>query len=138
MRSLLLWLLLATPALSCAQAPATPATAPAVATQYCTLVAVGSTYSGMQLQLDYGRQAKKYLSAPEAAEAKTDQVALDNIFTIADALNFLSSHGWECIGVSSVTSSLSGPTTSGFVPRAGSTLAVGHSEVQYLLRRRGQ
>ncbi|MGI4735540.1 MAG: hypothetical protein ACRYG7_10215 [Janthinobacterium lividum] len=138
MRSLFLWLLLATPALSRAQAAAPPATTPAVATQYCTLVAVGSTYSGMQLQLDYGRQVKKYLSAPEAAEAKADQVALDNIFTIADALNFLSSHGWECIGVSSVTSSLSGPPTTGFVPRAGNTLAVGHSEVQYLLRRRGQ
>ena len=138
MRSLFLWLLLAIPALSRAQAAAPPATIPAVATQYCTLVAVGSTYSGMQLQLDYGRQAKKYLSAPEAAEAKADQVALDNIFTIADALNFLSSHGWECIGVSSVTSSLSAPTTTGFVPRAGSALAVGQSEVQYLLRRRGQ
>lgn len=134
MRTLFLWLLLAMPALGRAQV----ATAPAVATQYCTLVAVGSTYSGMQLQLDYGRQARKYLSEPEAAEAKADQVALANIFTVADALNLLSSHGWECIGVSSVTSSLSAPTPTGFVPRAGSTLAVGQSEVQYLLRRRGQ
>lgn len=137
MRTLLFWLLLAVPALSHAQTAATPANSPAVATQYCTLVAVGSTYSGMTLQLDYGRQAKKYLSAAEAAEANADQVALSNIFTVADALNLLSSHGWECIGVSTITSSLSGPTTTGFVPRAGSTLAVGHSEVQYLLRRRG-
>jgi hypothetical protein len=138
MRSLFFWLLLATPVLSRAQAAPPPATTPAVATQYCTLVAVGSTYSGMQFQLDYGRQVKKYLSAPEAAEAKADQVALNDIFTIPDALNFLSSHGWECIGVSTITSSLSGPTTTSFVPRTGGTLAVGHAEVQYLLRRRGQ
>jgi hypothetical protein len=134
MRLFFLWLLLASPALSSAQTD----TKPAVATQYCTLVAVGSSYSGMQLQLDYGRQAKKYLSEPEAAEAKADQLALDNIYTIADALNFLSSHGWECIGVSTLTSNLSSPTTTGFLPRAGNTLAVGHSEVQYLLRRRGK
>jgi hypothetical protein len=92
----------------------------------------------MQFQLDYGRQAKKYLSGPEATEARADQAALNEIFTVADALNLLSSHGWECIGVSSLASSLSAPTTTGFVPRAGSTLAVAHAEVQYLLRRRGQ
>jgi hypothetical protein len=129
MRSLFLWLFLATPALIHAQSDTTLANTPAVATQYCTLGVVGSTYSGMQLQLDYGRQAKKYLSAPEAAEAKADQVALDNIFTIADALNFPSSHGWECSGVSSITSGFSSPTTSGFVSRSGSPFAVGHSEV---------
>ncbi len=135
MRSFFLWLLLATPALCRAQS----ATTPAVATQYCTLVAVGSTYSGMQLQLDYGRQAKKYMSEPEAAEARADQVALSDIFTIADALNFLSSHGWECVGVSSVTSSLVSPSTAGYIPpSAGRPLADGKSEVQYLLRRRGR
>jgi hypothetical protein len=134
MRLFFLWLLLATPALSSAQT----ATTPAVATQYCTLVASGSTYSGIQFQLDYGRQVKKYLTEPEANEAGADQAALDNLFTVADALNFLGSHGWECIGVSTITSSLSGPTTTGFVPRVGSHLAVGHAEVQYLLRRRRQ
>ncbi len=138
MRLFLLWLLAATPVLSRAQAVAS-ATTPAVATQYCTLVATGSTYSGMQLQLDYGRQAKRYLSAPEAAEAQADQVALTTIFTIADALNLLSSHGWECIGVSSLTTGLSSPNTTGFATHAaGSPLAVGSSEVQYLLRRRGR
>ena len=138
MRPFLLCLLLTLPALGRAQAGVAAAAQPAVATQYCTLVATGDTYSGMQFQLDYGRQVKKYLSAPEAAEAQADQVALNNLFTLADALNFLASHGWECIGVSTITSSLSAPTTTGFVPRPGSTLAVGHSEVQYLLRRRGQ
>ena len=137
MRFYLLGLLLAAPALGRAQA-APPATAPAVPTQYCTLVASGSTYSGMQFQLDYGRQVKRYLSEPEAKEARADQVALSEIFTIADALNFLSSHGWECIGVSSLTSSLTAPTTTGSVARAGSELAVARAEVQYLLRRRGQ
>jgi hypothetical protein len=136
MRPVLFWLLLAMPALSHAQT--TPAATPAVATQYCTLVASGATYSAMQFQLDYGRQAKKYLSEPEAAEARADQAALNQLFTVADALNLLSSHGWECIGVSTITTSLASPTTTGFVPRAGSTLAVGNNEVQYLLRRRGQ
>jgi len=138
MRSLFLCLWLALPALGRAQAGVAPTAQPAVATQYCTLVATGDTYSGMQFRLDYGRQVKKYLSAPEAAEAQADQVALANLFTVADALNFLASHGWECLGVSTITSSLSAPTTTGFVSRPGSTLAVGHSEVQYLLRRRGQ
>jgi hypothetical protein len=135
MRSLLLWLLLSAPAPSRAQALAT---APAVATQYCTLLASGTSYGTMQFQLDVGRQAKKYLSAAEASDARADQTALNEIFTVADALNLLSSHGWECIGVSSITSSLTAPTTTGYVPRAGSTLAVGQAEVQYLLRRRGQ
>jgi hypothetical protein len=135
MRFLLLSLLLAAPALSRGQALAT---APAVATQYCTLLASGSSYGTMQFQLDVGRQAKKYLSTAEASEARADQTALNEIFTVADALNLLSSHGWECIGVSSLTSSLTAPTTTGYVPRAGSTLAVGQAEVQYLLRRRGQ
>ena len=135
MRLLLFSLLLAAPTLSRGQALAT---APAVATQYCTLLASGSSYGTMQFQLDVGRQAKKYLSAAEASEARADQTALNEIFTVADALNLLSSHGWECIGVSSLTSSLTAPTTTGYVPRAGSTLAVGQAEVQYLLRRRGQ
>lgn len=135
MRPLLLSLLLALPALSHAQ---TAATAPAVATQYCTLVASGATYSTMQFQLDYGRQAKRYLSEPEATEVRADQAALNEIFTVADALNLLSSHGWECVGVSTLTASLAAPATTGFVPRAGSTLAVGNTQVQYLLRRRGR
>jgi hypothetical protein len=135
MRFLLFWLLLAAPALSYAQ---TLATAPAVATQYGTLLASGASYGTMQFQLDVGRQAKKYLSAAEASEVRADQMALNEIFTVADALNLLSSHGWECIGVSSFTSSLTAPTTTGYVPQAGSTLAVGQAEVQYLLRRRGQ
>ena len=137
MRFYFLWLLLAAPALGCAQAAPLP-TAPAVPTQYCTLVASGTTYSGMQFQLDYGRQAKKYLSEPEAREARADQAALNEVFTVADALNLLSSHGWECIGVSSLTSSLTAPAATGFASRAGTELAVGHAEVQYLLRRRGQ
>ena len=135
MRFLLFWLLLAAPALSHAQ---TLATAPAVATQYGTLLASGASYGTMQFQLDVGRQAKKYLSAAEAREVRADQMALNEIFTVADALNLLSSHGWECIGVSSITSSLTAHTTTGYVPHAGSTLAVGQAEVQYLLRRRGQ
>jgi opacity protein-like surface antigen len=135
MRFLVFGLLLAAPALSRAQALAT---APAVATQYGTLLASGASYGTMQFQLDVGRQTKKYLSATEASEARADQTALNEIFTVADALNLLSSHGWECIGVSSITSSLTAPTTTGYVPRAGSTLAVGQAEVQYLLRRRGQ
>jgi hypothetical protein len=138
MRSLVLWLFLAMPVLSRAQTAATATTTPAVATQYCTLVASGSSYSSMKFQLEYGRQAKKYLSELEANEGRLDQVALNGIFTVADALNLLSSHGWECIGVSTITSSLAAPNTTGFVPRAGSTLAVGNAEVQYLLRRRGQ
>lgn len=122
MRSVLLCLLLATPALSRAQ---TLAAAPAVATQYCSLLAAGTSYGAMQFQLDVGRQAKKYLSAAEASEARADQAALNEIFTVADVLNLLSSHSWECIGVSSITSGLTAPTTTGYVPRAGSTLAVG-------------
>lgn len=136
MKMLLLFSLLITaPVASHAQISPT---APAAATQYSTLVATGSTYSGMQLQFDCGRTARKYLSEPELMEARADQAAVSNIFTTADALNYLASHGWECIGVSTLTHHLSSPTTGGLTPRAGATQAAGYSEVQYLLRRRGQ
>lgn len=136
MRTLFCLLVLAAaPVLSRAQVSPT---APATATQYSTLVATGSSYFGVQLEFDYGRTARNYLSEVELTEARADKAAVSNLFTVADALNYLASHGWECIGVSTLTGSLSAPSVSGLTPRAGGLLAVGHSEVQYLLRRRGQ
>lgn len=137
MNRYLLALALLGPGAALAQVPSPSPTTAAVATQYCTLLATGTSYSGVQLELDYGRTARKYLSEPELAEARADQAAVHELFTAADALNYLAAHGWECIGVSTLSRGLTTPPSTPPV-RAGSTLAVGHSEVQYLLRRRGR
>lgn len=137
MKYLLLALAWLGPGAVLAQAPSPSLMAPAVPSQYCTLVATGTSYSGVQLELEPGRTARKYFSAAELAEVKADQAAVYELFTVADALNYLATHGWECVGVSTISRGLSAPSSTPAV-RAGSTLAVGYSEVQYLLHRRGQ
>lgn len=59
------------------------------------------------------------------------------LFTTADALNYLATYGWECVGVSTLNRGLTAPPSTSSV-RAGSPLAVGYSEVQYLLHRCGR
>lgn len=137
MNRYLLALALLVPGAALAQAPSASLATPAVASQYCTLVATGTSYGGVQLELDHGRMARKYFSEPELAEARADQAAVHELFTVADALNYLAAHGWECIGVSTLSRGLTAPPNTP-ATRAGSTLAVGYSEVQYLLHRRGR
>jgi hypothetical protein len=137
MNRLLLAFALLVPGGALAQELSPSLTAPAVASQYCTLLATGTSYSGIQLELDLGRMARKYLGEVELAEAKADQVAVHDMFTVADALNYLASRGWECIGVSTLSRGLTAPQNTS-TARAGSTLAVGYSEVQYLMHRRGR
>jgi hypothetical protein len=105
--------------------------------QYCTLIARGSHYGALQFQLDYGQEAAKYTGIT-ATQAKEDNNKLKNLFSVADVLNYLSGRGWDLVSVSTLLSDVSYPTASSTVHSVGDVTATVHSEVQYLLRRRGQ
>jgi hypothetical protein len=135
MKHLLFVLLLGACVLPC-QAQTTPATRLASPDQYCTVIARGSHYSALQFQLDYGQQSAKYTGIT-AAQAKEDNAKLEELFSIADVLNYLSGRGWDLVSVSSLAGEVTSPE---IVPsvRAGSVIGTFRSEVQYLLRRRGE
>jgi hypothetical protein len=105
--------------------------------QYCTLIARGSNYGALQFQLDYGQEAAKY-SGITAAQAKEDNNKLKNLFSVADVLNYLSGRGWDLVSVSTLLSEVNYPVTSSTIRSIDGVTAKAHSEVQYLLRRRGQ
>jgi hypothetical protein len=105
--------------------------------QYCTLIARGSHYGTLQFQLDYGQEAAKYTGIT-AAQAKEDNTKLKNLFSVADVLNYLSGRGWDLVSVSTLLSEVSYPESSSTVRSVGGATATVRSEVQYLLRRRGQ
>jgi hypothetical protein len=62
---------------------------------------------------------------------------MKEFFSAADVLNYLSGCGWELVNVSTLAGDITYPESLSSV-RAGSLLSTFHSEVQYLLRRRGQ
>lgn len=105
--------------------------------QYCTLIARGSHYGALQFQLDYGQQAAKY-SGITPEQAKEDNTKLKELFSVADVLNYLSGRGWDLVSVSTLLSDISYPEPSSTVHSVGGLTATVRSEVQYLLRRRGQ
>jgi len=115
LKHLVLALFLAPVALP-ALAQTTPAPAPATAGQYqyCNLISGGNT--GRYASLDYGQRPKHTAPNPEmeALEAKVKD--LDSVIL---ALNYLTSHGWEYVDVTSLS------------PGNGAT-------IYYLLRRRTQ
>lgn len=57
---------------------------------------------------------------------------------MADVLNYLSGRGWDLVSVSTLLSEVNYPVTSSTIRSIDSVTAKVHSEVQYLLRRRGQ
>ncbi len=105
--------------------------------QYCTLIARGSHYGALQFQLDYGQQADKY-SGITPEQAKEDNTKLKDLFSVADVLNYLSGRGWDLVSVSTLLSDISYPEASATVRSVDGATATVRSEVQYLLRRRGQ
>ena len=116
-----------------AVAQTTPADRPAAPVQYCTLVATGTTFASLTFRLDYGQSGAKYLGiSPE--QAKADKAQLNELFSVADVLNYLSRQGWECMGVTTLAGELTRPDRTP-VLSAGSPIGTTHSEVQYLLRR---
>jgi hypothetical protein len=104
--------------------------------QYCTVIARGSHYGALQFQLDYGQQSAKYTGIT-AAQAKEDNLKLKELFSVADVLNYLSGRGWDLVSVSTLAGDVSAPDNVPSV-RAGSIIGTFRSEVQYLLRRRGE
>jgi len=134
-RLLLVWVL-AVAASVPALAQTIAADHPAAPVQYCTLVASGTTFSSLTFRLDYGQNGAKYLGI-SSEQAKADKAQLNELFSVADVLNYLSRQGWECIGVTTLAGEVTRPDRTP-VLSAGSTIGTTHSEVQYLLRRPGQ
>jgi len=107
----------------------TPATSLAIAQyEHITLVAT----NGGNAILDYGqgREEEKLQAKKEpVTERQIDAAAVRKLQSAMLALDYLSSRGWECLGISSRQKS-SGSTTSGSFDIYSST--------EYLLRRRKQ
>lgn len=99
-----------------------PAAQPAVAAsyQYCTLVSAGGFSYNTRVFLEYGQTGKDGAQDPEL---NRDDVAVRKLRSAMAALRYLSSHGWECIGVSTLPIEIN--------PSSGSVDA----ETGYLLRR---
>jgi len=76
-------------------APATPARATVIQYEHCLLVALGREYD--QVELNYGQRVKG--GSKDVVMMQTDQMVRKLRSAVA-ALNYLSSLGWECIGVS--------------------------------------
>lgn len=116
-------------------AQTTPATRTTAPDQYCTVIARGAHYGALQFQLDQGQQAEGNGIAAE--QATQERVAVKALFSVADMLNYLSGRGWELVSVSTLMSEVSYSEPSAVRSVGGATATV-HSEVQYLLRRRGK
>ena len=99
-----------------------PAAQPAAAVpyQYCTLVSAGGFSYNARVFLEYGQTGKDGTQDPELDR---DDVAVRKLRSAMAALRYLSSRGWECIGVSTLPIKI--------YPSSGSVDA----ETGYLLRR---
>lgn len=111
-------LLTATPALA-QTAPAPRPVAP-VSHQHCTLVSEGTYSYSSRVSLEYGQGAKDAVQDPELSQ---DNVAVRKLRSAMAALNYMSSRGWECMGVSTLPAKIN--------PSSGNVDA----ETGYLLRR---
>lgn len=100
---------------SFAQTTRPAASAAAVPSEHCILVATGADYG--RVQLNYGRTMKD--DSKNEAMAETDRM-VRKLGTAVAALNYLSSQGWECIGVTTVATGTNGS---------------GGSQTDYLMRR---
>jgi hypothetical protein len=101
------YFLLATLLLLAGAAPAQTAPSPASASagpyRYCALVVDDSYFSGFNsLSLDYGYRKAYKIGQADATLDAAEQLIRKNSSVIF-ALNYLSSLGWECFNVTSVT-----------------------------------
>jgi len=96
--------------------PLSPLTVPIV---YCELVGSAS-YSVWSLSLDYGQEAPSLVQDADLAEA---DAYVGKLASIAAALNYLYSRGWEVVSSSSV-------------PRDVDKSGTISNRIRYLLRRR--
>ena len=117
-------LALTLPALGQQAAPT--ASAPIIQHEYVTLIAV----NGGNAILDYGQSRQEenlQLKQPPITELQVDAATVRKLGGAMPALNYLSSRGWEYVGMSSRQQS-TGSTTSG-------SFSI-YSPTEYLLRRR--
>ncbi|MBF9142665.1 hypothetical protein [Hymenobacter properus] len=82
-----------------AQAPAASTRSAALQYEHCILVASSRDYD--QVELNYGQHGKG--GSSDAAMMRTDQ-EVRKLRSAVAALNYLSTLGWECIGVSTIPS----------------------------------
>jgi hypothetical protein len=109
---------------SFAQDSAPAATAPATSYEYVTLV----TINGGDSFLDYGQLKELGKQAP-VTELEKDYVAIQKIPRAMQALNYLSSRGWEFVSMGNRQQSKGNASESSFRIYTGT---------EYLLRRRKQ
>jgi hypothetical protein len=92
--------MLATPVASFAQIALPPARATAVVYEHCMLVVQGYEYG--DARLEYGQNFEG--GSKDQAMKRTD-LTVRKLWSGVAALNYLSSQGWECVGVSTVSTS---------------------------------
>ena len=109
-------LLLATAAQAQKRAAAV-ATAPVV---FCNLLVEGQHLDRVEMKLDYGQTSKAQAQEADLAEADGQ---IQQLNSVAAALNYMASRGWDFVAVTAMTRSGGGPM-------ANNTL------LGYLLRRR--
>ncbi|MEL5994669.1 hypothetical protein [Hymenobacter segetis] len=106
-----------------ASAQTTPTASPTTVaqSQYCILVSTGSHYSDTDVRLDYGQNVKNAVVDLQMVHA---DAAISKLGNVVAALNYMSSLGWECIGLNTLPSRIN-QATGGYVD----------SQTGYLLRR---
>ncbi|MFD2718952.1 hypothetical protein ACFST9_09515 [Hymenobacter monticola] len=90
-------LLLAASFSSVAQTTPAPARAAAVQYEHCMLAVTGQDYD--QARLEFGQHFKG--GSTDVAMLQADQM-VRKLRSAAAALNYLSSLGWECVGINSI------------------------------------
>ncbi len=96
---------------------------PPVPYQHCLLVSSGDRYESSGVQLEYGQHAKAPVRDAQLAQ---DDQAVSKLGSAVAALNYMSARGWECIGVSALTT------------KSNAYANTTDSQTGYLLRRRAQ
>ncbi|HEX8506207.1 MAG TPA: hypothetical protein VF630_12630 [Hymenobacter sp.] len=101
-----------------ALAQTAPAAAPATKApqyQYCMLVLNSSYFDGRDVRLEFGQSVKNTPENPELVQANA---VVRKLASVVVALNYMSSQGWECINVSTLSSDTSIPDTGYLLRRA--------------------
>jgi hypothetical protein len=95
-----LGLALAAPAAFAQTAPTATSSAKAAQYEHCILVLKGSFFESKTVQLEFGQSAKNTPENPELVQAN---VVVRKLSSIVAALNYMSSQGWECINVTTIS-----------------------------------
>ncbi|MBF9236208.1 hypothetical protein I2I05_02255 [Hymenobacter sp. BT683] len=105
---------LAAPAAFSQTVPASPA-ARAPQYEYCILVLNSSYFDGKDVRLEFGQSVK---NAPQNLELTQANATVRKLASVPGALNYMSSQGWECTNVTTLSSGTSIPDTGYLLRRA--------------------